>query len=136
MTKTFRTLLFLVVVATVGLGTGPAQKAGLLYVVVVMEGYNIRLQPQINGLRDGLEELKYVEGENLKWQRIEGGTSGGAPRQSEVSGRKTTDGRISDPRDHGNQPCKRGCSKHSNGLPAGRGPGEIRFCSFATKSRD
>ena len=40
-----------------------------------MEGYNIRLQPQINGLRDGLEELKYVEGENLKWQRIEGGTS-------------------------------------------------------------
>lgn len=75
MTKTFKTLLFLVVVATVGLGTGPAQKAGLLYVVVVMEGYNIRLQPQINGLRDGLEELKYVEGENLKWQRIEGGTS-------------------------------------------------------------
>ena len=75
MTKTFRTLLFLVVVATVGLGTGPAQKAGPLYVVVVMEGYNIRLQPQINGLRDGLEELKYVEGENLKWQRIEGGTS-------------------------------------------------------------
>jgi putative ABC transport system substrate-binding protein len=75
MTKTFKTLLFLVVVATVGLGTGPAQKAGPLYVVVVMEGYNIRLQPQINGLRDGLEELKYVEGENLKWQRIEGGTS-------------------------------------------------------------
>ena len=75
MTKIFRTVLFLVVAATVGLGTGPAQKAGPLYVVIVMEGHNIRLQPQINGLRDGLEELKYVEGENLKWQRIDGGTS-------------------------------------------------------------
>ena len=106
MTKTFRTLLFLVVVATVGLGTGPAQKAGLLYVVVVMEGYNIRLQPQINGLRDGLEELKYVEGENLKWQRIEGGTSGGARTNLKSAGRKTMHGRISDPWDHGNQPCK------------------------------
>ena len=40
-----------------------------------MEGHNIRLQPQVNGLRDGLEELKYVEGENLNWQRIDGGTS-------------------------------------------------------------
>jgi putative ABC transport system substrate-binding protein len=37
-----------------------------------MEGRNIRLQPQVNGLRDGLEELKYIEGENLNWQRIDG----------------------------------------------------------------
>ena len=37
-----------------------------------MEGSNIRLQPQINGLRDGLEELGYAEGENLLWQQVDG----------------------------------------------------------------
>jgi len=42
--------------------------------MIVMEGSNIRLQPQINGLRDGLEELGYTEGENLFWQRVDGET--------------------------------------------------------------
>jgi putative tryptophan/tyrosine transport system substrate-binding protein len=40
----------------------------------VMEGRNIRLQPQLNGLRDGLEELKYVEGSNLHWLQVNGAT--------------------------------------------------------------
>jgi putative tryptophan/tyrosine transport system substrate-binding protein len=57
-----------------GLGLGPAPTPGRGRVVVVMEGNNIRLKPQINGLRDGLEELGYAEGENLNWQRVDGGT--------------------------------------------------------------
>jgi putative ABC transport system substrate-binding protein len=68
-------MLFLTLAAMMGLGIGPARKPGPLHVVIVMEGRNIRLQPQVNGLRDGLEELKYIEGENLNWQRIDGGTS-------------------------------------------------------------
>lgn len=68
-------IFFLVLAAMIGLGMGPAKKPGLLHVVIVMEGRNIRLQPQINGLRDGLEELKYAQGENLIWQRIDGRTS-------------------------------------------------------------
>jgi putative ABC transport system substrate-binding protein len=42
--------------------------------VIVMEGRNIRLQPQVNGLHDGLEELKYVEGKNLSWKLMDGET--------------------------------------------------------------
>jgi len=68
-------MVFFSLAAMMGLGIGPTQKRGTLDVVIVMEGHNIRLQPQVNGLRDGLEELKYVEGENLNWQRIDGGTS-------------------------------------------------------------
>jgi ABC-type uncharacterized transport system substrate-binding protein len=75
MTKTFCRMIFLALAAMMGLGIGPARKPGTLHVVIVMEGHNIRLQPQVNGLRDGLEELKYVEGESLNWQRIDGGTS-------------------------------------------------------------
>src|SRR4030095_13540638 len=75
MTKRFCHMVFFVLAAMVGLGIGPAQKRGTLDVVIVMEGHNIRLQPQVNGLRDGLEELKYIEGENLNWQRIDGRTS-------------------------------------------------------------
>jgi putative tryptophan/tyrosine transport system substrate-binding protein len=74
MTKTFCRMLFLALAAFSGLGIAPAQKLGTLRVVIVMEGRNIRLQPQINGLRDGLEELKYVEGENLNWRQVDGGT--------------------------------------------------------------
>ena len=70
-----RTIVFLVLAALMGLGIGPARKPGTLHVVIVMEGRSIRLQPQVNGLRDGLEELKYIEGENLNWQRIDGETS-------------------------------------------------------------
>lgn len=73
MTKTFCHVLFLVLAGMMGLGIGPAEKPGPLHVVVVMEGRNIRFQPQVNGLRDGLEELKYVEGENLTWHRVDGG---------------------------------------------------------------
>jgi putative ABC transport system substrate-binding protein len=71
---TFCRKLFLALAAIMGLGIGPAQKPGPLHIVIVMEGRNIRLQPQVNGLRDGLEELKYVERENLNWQRIDGVT--------------------------------------------------------------
>jgi putative ABC transport system substrate-binding protein len=73
LTKTFCRMLFLVLAAMMGLGIGPAKKP-VFHLAIVMEGRNIRLQPQINGLRDGLEELKYVEGENLNWQRIDGAT--------------------------------------------------------------
>src|SRR5437016_14540437 len=75
MTKTFCRKFLLTLAAMMGLGIGPVQKPDTLHVVIVMEGRNIRFQPQVNGLRDGLEELKYVEGENLNWQRIDGGTS-------------------------------------------------------------
>jgi ABC-type uncharacterized transport system substrate-binding protein len=74
MTKTSCHMLFLTLAAMMGLGIGPAEKPGTLHVVIVMEGRNIRLQPQVNGLRDGLEELKYIEGGNLNWQRMDGGT--------------------------------------------------------------
>jgi putative ABC transport system substrate-binding protein len=60
--------------ATLGLGAGPAVKPGTLHVAILMEGRNAQHQPQVNGLRDGLEELKYVEGKNLSWQRIDGET--------------------------------------------------------------
>jgi putative ABC transport system substrate-binding protein len=58
--------------ALTGLGLGPAPISGTLRVMIVMEGSNIRVQPQINGLRDGLEELGYAEGENLHWQQVDG----------------------------------------------------------------
>lgn len=75
MTKTFCHMLFLTLVAMMGLGIGPARKPGMLHVVIVMEGRNIRLQPQVNGLRDGLEELKYIEGDNLNLRQVDGGTN-------------------------------------------------------------
>ena len=65
-------MVFFSLAAMLALGIGPAEKRDTLDVVIVMEGRNIRLQPQVNGLRDGLEELKYIEGENLNWQRIDG----------------------------------------------------------------
>lgn len=68
-------MLFLALAALGGLGLGPGPKPNTLHVVIVMEGRNIKLQPQVNGLHDGLEELKYVEGENLNWQRVDGGNS-------------------------------------------------------------
>src|SRR5512147_2544984 len=75
MTTTYCRMMLLTLAAMIGLGIGPAQKPNPLHVVIVMEGRNIRLQPQVNGLRDGLEELKYIEGENLNWHRIDGGTN-------------------------------------------------------------
>jgi putative ABC transport system substrate-binding protein len=73
MKSSCRTVL-LVLAALTGLGLGPSPIPGTLRVVIVMEGSNIQLQPQINGLRDGLEELGYAEGENLHWQHVDGGT--------------------------------------------------------------
>jgi putative tryptophan/tyrosine transport system substrate-binding protein len=73
MKSSCRTVLLLLAALT-GLGLGPGSTPGPLRVMIVMEGSNIRLQPQINGLRDGLEEFGYAEGENLHWQQVEGGT--------------------------------------------------------------
>jgi putative tryptophan/tyrosine transport system substrate-binding protein len=74
MVKTFCFIVLLGLAALTALGLGPASAYGTGRIVIVMEGNNVRLQPQINGLRDGLEELGYAEGENLHWQRVEGGT--------------------------------------------------------------
>jgi putative tryptophan/tyrosine transport system substrate-binding protein len=74
MVKTFCFIVLLGLAALTALGLGPAPASGTGRIVIVMEGNNVRLQPQINGLRDGLEELGYAEGENLHWQRVEGGT--------------------------------------------------------------
>ena len=75
MTKIFCHMVFFSLAAMLALGIGPAQKRDTLDVVIVMEGHNIRLQPQINGLRDGLEELKYTEGDNLNLRQVSGGTN-------------------------------------------------------------
>ena len=75
MTKTNWRLFILALAGMIGLGMGPVQKPSILRVVMVMEGRNIRLQPQINGLRDGLEELNYIEGENLNLRQVDGGTN-------------------------------------------------------------
>jgi putative tryptophan/tyrosine transport system substrate-binding protein len=73
MKSSCRSVLILLAALT-GLGLRPVPLPGTLRVMIVMEGSNIRLQPQINGLRDGLEELGYTEGENLFWQRVDGET--------------------------------------------------------------
>jgi putative ABC transport system substrate-binding protein len=54
-----------------GVGAGPPQRSGIHRVAIVMEGRTSRVQPQVNGLRDGLEELKYVQGENLISELLE-----------------------------------------------------------------
>ena len=74
MTKTFRRMLFLTLAALAGLGIGPRQPPGARYIVIVMEGRNVRLQPQMNGLRDGLEELKYIDGQNVNLRQVDGET--------------------------------------------------------------
>jgi ABC-type uncharacterized transport system substrate-binding protein len=75
MTKTVWRSSLIALAAMMGLGAGPVEKTRILRVAMVMEGHNIRLQPQINGLRDGLEELKYIEGENLNVRQVNGGTN-------------------------------------------------------------
>jgi len=75
MNKTNWRLFILALAGMIGLGMGPVQKPSILRVVMVMEGRNIRLQPQINGLRDGLEELNYIEGENLNLRQVDGSTN-------------------------------------------------------------
>jgi putative ABC transport system substrate-binding protein len=61
--------------AVIALAGAPVPTRPIPHLVILMEGRNIRLQPQVNGLRDGLEELKYVEGNNLDWKLIDGGTA-------------------------------------------------------------
>jgi hypothetical protein len=56
-TKTFCRMFFLAVAGIAGLAAGPLHKPGIGQIATVMEGRNNRLQPQVNGLRDGLEEL-------------------------------------------------------------------------------
>jgi putative ABC transport system substrate-binding protein len=73
MIKIFCYIVFFTV-AVMGLAGGPVRNPHTPHVVIVMEGRNIRLQPQVNGLRDGLEELKYVEGYNLTWKVMDGAT--------------------------------------------------------------
>jgi putative ABC transport system substrate-binding protein len=60
--------------AVIALAGAPVPTPRIPHIVILMEGRNIRPQPQVNGLRDGLEELKYVEGNNLNWKLMEGGT--------------------------------------------------------------
>jgi len=74
-TKIVLRMSIVALVAMMGLGAGPVEKTRKLRVLMVMEGNNLRLQPQINGLHDGLEELKYIEGENLNVRQVNGGTS-------------------------------------------------------------
>lgn len=66
-------IVFFALAAMMSLALSPVDK-GIRRLVIVMEGRNIRLQPQMDGLRDGLEELKYVRGENLDWKVVKGGT--------------------------------------------------------------
>src|SRR5688500_11698438 len=73
MMKTGCRILFFTLAGMMGLALGPVQKS-IPQLGVVMEGVNVRLQPQVDGLRDGLEELKYVRGENLEWKLAEGAT--------------------------------------------------------------
>jgi putative tryptophan/tyrosine transport system substrate-binding protein len=65
---------FLSIAGMAGVPAGSAGEFGTRHVVIVMEGKNVRLQPQVDGLRHGLEELKYVRGENLDWKQVEGDT--------------------------------------------------------------
>lgn len=65
MIKTFCRLFFYLLSAFTGLGIGPIKQSEIRRVAIVMEGRMTRIQPQVNGLRDGLEELKYIEGKNL-----------------------------------------------------------------------
>src|SRR5262245_295864 len=75
MTKRVWRISIIALAAMMGLGAGPMDKTRILSVVMFMEGHRIRLQPQINGLRDGLEELKYIDGDNLNVRQVNGGTS-------------------------------------------------------------
>ena len=55
----------LLLAASIGLAIGPSQTTRVNRVVVVLHGPAVGNLPQVNGLRAGLEELRYNEGENL-----------------------------------------------------------------------
>ena len=61
--------LFAVVVAVTQLGLGPVAKQPRR-IVILMDGIGGRIQPQEQGLRDGLEELGYSEGSDIVFTRL------------------------------------------------------------------
>jgi putative ABC transport system substrate-binding protein len=58
-------LALLLVAAFIGLAISPAQTTRANRVAVVLHGSAVENLPQVNGLRAGLEELRYNLGENL-----------------------------------------------------------------------
>ena len=58
-------VVLLLIAASFGLPIGANQTARVNRVAVVLYGAAVGDLPQINGLRAGLEELRYIEGENL-----------------------------------------------------------------------
>ena len=58
-------VVLLLIAASFGLPIGANQTARVNRVAVVLYGAAVGDLPQINGLRAGLEELRYMEGENL-----------------------------------------------------------------------
>jgi len=58
-------VVLLLIAASSGLGIGANQTTRVNRVAVVLHGPAAGNLPQINGLRAGLEELRYIEGENL-----------------------------------------------------------------------
>ena len=59
----------LVLASLAQLGAGPVQQVPR-HLAIVMEGHTARIQPQEQGLRDGLEELGYIDGKNLVIEKI------------------------------------------------------------------
>jgi putative ABC transport system substrate-binding protein len=56
---------FILSAAVAALGAGSSQQTKTYRSDIVIDGQTNRIQPQLVGLRDGLEELKYIEGKNL-----------------------------------------------------------------------
>ena len=56
---------FILIAALSALGADFSQRSKSYRLEIMTEGHMTRIQPQLVGLRDGLEELKYVEGKNL-----------------------------------------------------------------------
>lgn len=65
MVKKLGFLFAWLVVGLAWLGIGPVKQSTIHRVEIVIEGRTSRIPPQVSGLRGGLEELHYVEGENL-----------------------------------------------------------------------
>jgi len=62
--------LFVVVVAVTQLGLGPVAKQPRR-IIILMDGITGRPQPQEQGLRDGLEELGYLKGDDIVFTRLQ-----------------------------------------------------------------
>lgn len=66
MIKTFCRLFVIATAAFAGLGIGPTRPPKIPHVAILVEESAGPVRSQLNGLRDGLEELKYLDGKNLK----------------------------------------------------------------------